>query len=145
MVEYWRNDNGRTTQSWWSCVETRPSGGVGFIVHKDYVKSVLECELVSSSFFRIRLNATPRNLTIIQIYAPTTESSDDEFDPFYSLLQTSVQKSQRRILLSFKVTGFQRLELILITTGQEQLVNLGWEPQMKEDFDCWNLHEHITW
>lgn len=52
--------------------------GVGFMVHKDTVRSVLECSPVSDRIISIRIKAKPVNVTIIQVYAPTTDHSDEE-------------------------------------------------------------------
>ena len=46
--------------------------GVGFLVHKDIVGAVLGCQPVSSRLISIRLRAAPFNITIIQVYAPTS-------------------------------------------------------------------------
>lgn len=75
---------------WWSGGERKHEGGVGLMVHKDHIRSVMECEPVSSRIIRMRLSASPRNLTIIQAYAPTSASSDEDIENFYSELGTTV-------------------------------------------------------
>ena len=54
--------------------------GVGFLVHKDVVGAVLGCQPVSSRLISIRLRAAPFNITIIQVYAPTSGHDDSEVD-----------------------------------------------------------------
>ena len=72
---------------WWSRKEKNYEAGVGFVVHKHYMGSVLECEPISCRTIRIRLAASPKNLSIIQVYAPTTDRPDEEVDAFYSQLE----------------------------------------------------------
>ena len=50
--------------------------GVGFRVQKDVVGAVLGCQPVSSRLISIRLRAAPFNITIIQVYAPTSGHVD---------------------------------------------------------------------
>ena len=47
--------------------------GVGFLVHEDTLKHVMGCKPISSRLITIRLRASPFNMTLIQVYAPTTE------------------------------------------------------------------------
>ena len=41
--------------------------GVGFLVHKDIVKSVIGSRPISSRLMKVRLRASPFNITIIQV------------------------------------------------------------------------------
>ena len=45
--------------------------GVGSLVHKDIVKRVIGCRPISSKLVTVQLRASPFNITIIQVYAPT--------------------------------------------------------------------------
>ena len=54
--------------------------GVGFLVHKNTVKSIIGCRPISSRFMTVRLRASPFNITIIQVYAPTSSYDDSEVD-----------------------------------------------------------------
>ena len=51
-------------------------------MHKDVVGAVLGCQTVSSRLISIRLRAAPFNITIIQVYAPTSGHDDSEVDHF---------------------------------------------------------------
>ena len=55
---------------------------VGFLVHKDIARAVLGCSPVSSRLISIRLGAASVNITIIQIYAPTSSHDDSEVNHF---------------------------------------------------------------
>ena len=65
---------------WYSRKENEHVKGVGFLVHKKNVKSVLECALISSRIINIRLAAKPQNLSIVQIYAPMKASDEQTLE-----------------------------------------------------------------
>jgi hypothetical protein len=71
----WKNFGETTTleghKLYFSGREDKHEHGVGFLVHKDSVNTVMGCRPVSSRLITIRLRATPFNITIIQAYAPT--------------------------------------------------------------------------
>ena len=52
--------------------------GVGFIIKKHFTKSVMNYSVVSSRIMSIHIKANPMNISIIQIYAPTTTHEDQE-------------------------------------------------------------------
>ena len=64
--------------------EDRYEQRVEFFVHKDIASAVLGCRKVSSRLISIPLRAAPFNITIIQVYAPTSRHDDSEIDHFYS-------------------------------------------------------------
>ena len=53
--------------------EDKHENGVGFLVHKDIVNTVMKCCPVSSRLITIRLRAVPFNITIVQAYAQTSD------------------------------------------------------------------------
>ena len=64
----WRNSGETTTQDghklYFSGKEDRHENGVGFLVHKDAVNTVMGCQPISSRLITIRLRATPFNITL---------------------------------------------------------------------------------
>ena len=75
MEKVWRNGGHRV---YFSEKEDKREQGVGFLVHKDIVKSVIGCRPVSSRLMTVRLGASPFNITIIQVYAPTSTYDDSD-------------------------------------------------------------------
>ena len=73
--------------------------GVGCLVHKDVVGAVLECQPVSSRLISIRLRAAHFNITIIQVYAPTSGHDDSEVDHFYRQLQETIDQTSKKDIL----------------------------------------------
>ena len=79
--------------------EDRHEYGVGFLVHKDVVDAVLGCRPVSSRLRSIRLRAAPFNITIIQVYAPTSGHDDREVDHFYQQLQETIDQTPKKDIM----------------------------------------------
>ena len=73
--------------------------GVGYLAHKDVVNPVLGCRPVSSRLISIRLRAAPFNITIMQVYAPTSGHDDSEVDHFYQQLQETIDQTPKRDIL----------------------------------------------
>ena len=79
--------------------EDKHEQGVGFLVHKDIMKSVIGCRPISSRLMRVRLRASPFNITIIQVYAPTSSYDDSDVDEFYRELQSLVDQTPKQDIL----------------------------------------------
>ena len=79
--------------------ETNMNKRVGFQVHKDIVKSVIVCRPISSRLMTVRLRASPFNITIIQVYAPTPIYDDSDVDEFYRELQSLVDQTPKQDIL----------------------------------------------
>ena len=92
-------DNG--DKIWWSGEPKRHERGVGFLVNT--TRSVLECNPISSKIIQIKIAAQPHNLDIIQIYAPTSSSTEEEIESFYDELEEAIENSNKRDYLI--VTG----------------------------------------
>ena len=79
--------------------EDRHEYGVGFLVHKEVVDAVLGCRPVSSRLISVRVRAAPFNITIIQVYAPTSGHDDSEVDHFYQQLQETIDQTPKKDIL----------------------------------------------
>ena len=73
--------------------------GVGFLIHKDTVNSVMGCRPVSSRIITIRIRANPFNITIIQAYAPTSDYADTELETFYEQLPEVFDETPKKGIL----------------------------------------------
>ena len=84
----------------WSGDETKHEAGVGFLLNKKARGAMLGYKPVSDRIIVARFQAQPFNISVIQIYAPTSDSTQEEVDTFYgSLLQTMTEISRRDILV----------------------------------------------
>ena len=75
-------------------MDNRPN--IGFLVHKDMGSAVLGCRPVSSRLISIRLRTAPFNVTIIQVYAPTSGHDDNEVHNFYRQLQEIIDQTPKK-------------------------------------------------
>ena len=99
MEKVWRNPNRWGLLVYFSGKEGKHEQGVCFLVHKDIVKSVIGCRPISSKLMTVRLRANPFNITIIQVYAPTSSYDDSEVDEFYRELQSVVGQTPKQDIL----------------------------------------------
>ena len=83
----WKNFGETTTEEghkvFFSGKEDKHERGVGFLVHKDIVNTVMGFCQVSSRPITICLRAVPFNIAIVQAYAPTSDYDDNEIEEFY--------------------------------------------------------------
>ena len=99
----WKNIGETSTleghKLYFSGKEDKHEQGVGFLVHKDNVNTVMGCRPVSSRLITIRLRASPFNITIIQAYAPTTDYDDEDVEDFYDQLQEVIDQTPKKDIL----------------------------------------------
>ena len=99
----WKNFGETSTEDghrlYFSGREDTHEKGVGFLVHKSNINSIMSCRPVSSRLITIRLKATPFNLTIIQAYAPTSDYDDEQIEEFYDQLQEILNQTPKKDVL----------------------------------------------
>ena len=61
--------------------------GVAIIVNKRVQNAVLGCNLKNDRMTSIHFQGKPFNITVIQVYAPTTNAKEAEVDWFYEDIQ----------------------------------------------------------
>ena len=61
--------------------------GVAIMVNKRVQNAVLGCNLISDRKTSVRLLGKPFNTTVIQVYVPTSNAEEAEFEQFYEDLQ----------------------------------------------------------
>ena len=85
------------------CYSGRTDGqhqeGVGIIMDKTAKKSFLGWEPINHRIIRARFYSRFAKTTIIQCYAPTDPSEDEEKDLFYSQLQEQIDRTPRHDIL----------------------------------------------
>ena len=50
---------------------------------------------ISDRILRVRLKGTAQNITIIQVYAPTSALPEEERENFYNILQTEIDNTDK--------------------------------------------------
>ncbi len=87
----WKNFGETTTEEGlFSGKEDKLEHGVGFLVYKDIVNTVMECRPVSSRLITIRLMAISFNNTIVQVYAPTSDCDDNEIEELHGIQKMDI-------------------------------------------------------
>ena len=78
------------------------------MVNKRVQNSVLGCNLKNDRMISVRFQGKPFNVTVIKVYAPTSNAEEAEFEWFYEDLQDLLELTPRKILFSLKGTGMQK-------------------------------------
>ena len=66
--------------------------GVGIIINKNINKAVLGYWPVSDRIIMMKIQGKPFNIAIVQVYAPTSASTDNEIEEFYNLLESTLDQ-----------------------------------------------------
>ena len=67
--------------------ESLRRNGVTIIVNKRVQNAVLGCNLKNDRIISVRFQGKPFNITVIQVYAPTSNAEKAEVEQFYEDLQ----------------------------------------------------------
>ena len=63
--------------------ESLRRNGVAIMVNKRVQNAVLGCNLKNNRMISVRLQGKPFNITVIQVYAPTSNAEEAEVERFY--------------------------------------------------------------
>ncbi|XP_042864337.1 uncharacterized protein LOC122248391 [Penaeus japonicus] len=66
------------------------SHGVAVILGKEASKALIGYSPISDRNLKLRIQAKPHNITIVQCYAPTSTANEDEINSFYDSLQETI-------------------------------------------------------
>ena len=69
---------------------------LAIIVNKRVQNAVLECNLKNDRMVSVRFQGKPFNITVIQVYAPTSNSKEAEVEQFYEDLQDSLELTPKK-------------------------------------------------
>ena len=99
MEELWRNNNRGRTQGFLQWKRGKHEHGVGILVHKDIMNTVMGCRPVSSRLIAICLRAAPFNITIVQVYTPMSDYDDNKTEEFYDQPQNVIDQTPKKDIL----------------------------------------------
>ena len=68
-------------------------------ISRKMVGNIEEYRTVNDRILMVRANAKPRNISIIQVYAPTTTNLEEDIDRFYEEMERLIRKVPRRDIL----------------------------------------------
>ena len=67
--------------------ESLRRNGVAIMVNTRVRNAILGCNLKNNRMISVRLQGKPFNITVIQVYAPTSNADEAEVERFYEDLQ----------------------------------------------------------
>ena len=70
------------------------------MVNERVRNAVLECNLKNNRMISVCFQGKSFNITITQIYAPTSNTEEAEFEPFYEDLQDLLELTPKKDVLS---------------------------------------------
>ena len=79
--------------------ESLRRNGVALIVNKRVQNAVLRCNPKSNRMISINFQGKPFSITVIQVYAPTTNAEEAEVEQFYEDLQDLLQLTPKKDVL----------------------------------------------
>ena len=65
---------------YYCCQESLKSNGIAIIVNKRVQNAVLGCNLKNDRMISVRFQGKPFNITVIQVYAPTSNTEEAELN-----------------------------------------------------------------
>ena len=88
--------------------ESLRRNGVAILVNKRVQKAVLGCNLKNDRIISVRFQGKPFNITVIQVYAPTSDAEEAEVEQFHEDLQDLLNWNPQNISFSLQGTGMQK-------------------------------------
>ena len=79
--------------------ESLRRNGVAIIVNKRVQNAVLGCSLKNDRMIPVLLQGKPLNITVIQVYAPTSNAEEPEVERFYEDLQDLLELTPKKDVL----------------------------------------------
>ena len=80
--------------------ESLGRNGVALIVNKRVRNVVLGCTLKNDRMISVHFQGKPCNITVIQVYAPTTNAEEAEAEWFYEDLQDLLELTPQKMSFS---------------------------------------------
>ena len=80
--------------------ESLRRNGVAIIVNKRVRNAVLGCSLKNDRMISVHFQGKPFNITVIQVYAPTSNAKEAEVEQFYEDLQDLLELTRKKMSFS---------------------------------------------
>ena len=79
--------------------ESLRRNGIAIVVNKRFRNAVLGCNLKNDRMISVHLQGKPFNITVIQVYAPTSNAEEAEVEQFYEYLQDLLELTPQKDVL----------------------------------------------
>ena len=84
---------------YYSRQESLRRNGVAIMVNKRIRNAVLGCNLKNDRMISVRFQGKPFNISVIQVYAPTSNAKEPEVEWFYEDLQDLLELTPKKDVL----------------------------------------------
>ena len=91
--------------------ESLRRNGVAITVNRRVQNAVLGCNCKNDRMLSVHFQGKPFNITVIQVYAPTSNAEEAEIEWFYEDLQDPLELTPQKDVLFIKGTGMQKQEV----------------------------------
>ena len=91
--------------------ESLRRNGIAIMVNKRVQNAVLGCNLKNDRMISGRFQGKPFDITVIQVYAPTSHAEEAEVEWFYEDLQHLLELTPKKDALFIIGAGKQKLEI----------------------------------
>ena len=88
--------------------ESLRRNGVAIIVNRKVLNAVLGCNLKNDRMISVHFQDKPFNITVIQVYAPTSNAEEAEVEWFYENLQDHLELTPKKDVLFIIGPGIQK-------------------------------------
>ena len=88
--------------------ESLRGNGVAIIVNKRVQNAVLGFNLKNDRMISVRFQGKPFNITVIQVYAPTSKAEEAEIEHFYEDIQDLPELNPKKTSFPLQGTGMQK-------------------------------------
>ena len=96
---------GFSRQEYYSGQESLRRNAVAIMVHKRVRNAELGCNLRNDRMISVRFQGKPFNITVIKVYAPTSNAEEAEVEWFYEDLQDLLELTPQK--MSFHYRGLE--------------------------------------
>ena len=79
--------------------ESLRRNGVAIMVNKRVLNAVIGCNLKNDRMISVRFQGKPFNITVIQVYAPTSNAEEAEVERYYEDLQDLLELTAKKDVL----------------------------------------------
>jgi exonuclease III len=83
----------------WSGEDKEHARGVGFLLSKKAKAALLGYNPVNARMMVARFKGAPLNIAIVQVYAPTADSTEEEIETFYDQLEQVLQGLPKKVVM----------------------------------------------
>ena len=83
------------------CYDQCILNGVAIMVNKRVQNAALGCNLKNDRMISVHFQGKPFDIMVIQVYAPTSNAEEAEFERFYEDLQELLELTPKKMSFSF--------------------------------------------